>query len=210
MFGFDEGFVQYHSARTMFISDRVYKWIEKTEGKKQVLNMGSGVDTRAYWDQSLKGVSMYIEVDTKSVNDYKDKVLEEIKAKGELPELVCERQVVSIDFAKESTKDIANHGFDQTVPTCWILEGLVMYLDKDSVVKMYNEISDISPPGSLIMVNIMAGAPGASGDLADETFKARGWTKDDQVMFGDDGFNYGRYPEGKEPSKVVGFVIYHL
>lgn len=194
----------------MFISEHVAKWVEETKGQnKFVLNLGSGVDTRAFWDQSLKGVSKYIELDTQSVNDYREKVLEEIKAKGELPEKICERQAISMDFSKETIKDITNHGFDKEVPTCWVLEGLVMYLDKDSVLTMYKEIAEISAPSSLIMVNIMNGAPGASGDLVDEVFGAKGWTKAHKTMFGESGFNYGRYPDGKEPSQVTGFVIYH-
>lgn len=98
---------------------------------------------------------MYIEVDTKELNDYKQKVFEEVKAKGELPEQVCERNVVSIDFSKESTKDVASHGYDSAVPTCWVLEGLVMYLQVDSVETMYKEICDISADGSLVIVNVI-------------------------------------------------------
>lgn len=152
---------------------------------------------------------MYIEVDEKSVNDYKQKVIEEIKAKGELPEPVCERKIVSIDFSKESTKDVVGHGYDSTVPTCWILEGLVMYLKKEEVEKMYEEICDISPAGSLVIVNTIEENPAAASSVADDVFVSkRGWTKESQIMFGDDEFNYGRYPKDMAPSKKMGFGIY--
>lgn len=90
------------------------------------------MDTRAYWDENLKASSMYIEVDSQSVNDSKSKVFEDLKAKGEFKdEPFCERKVISMDFSKESTKDLPTHGFSQEVPTCWILEGLIMYLTKE-------------------------------------------------------------------------------
>jgi len=44
-----EGHVLYTAARTMLINDFASKWIKSTSGQKQVLNMGAGVDTRAYW-----------------------------------------------------------------------------------------------------------------------------------------------------------------
>jgi len=45
-----EGFIQYHASRTKLISDHISKWISTTDGTKQVLNMGAGMDTRCYWD----------------------------------------------------------------------------------------------------------------------------------------------------------------
>ena len=39
------------------------------------------MDTRPYWHEPLKSVSVYIEVDTKPVNDSKNKLLDELKAK---------------------------------------------------------------------------------------------------------------------------------
>jgi methyltransferase (TIGR00027 family) len=154
MFGFDEGFANYHAARTKFISDQVSKWSATAQGDKQVINMGCGVDTRAFWDESLKGMQTYVEVDALAVNEYKAKVLEEVKAASGLPEQVCERLVVSMDFKKESTKDLPTHGV-KMMPTCWVLEGLVMYLDDDSVKKLYEEICDLSPAGSLVIINII-------------------------------------------------------
>ena len=124
-----------------------------------MLNLGAGVDTRAFWLECLKGVSIYIEVDTKTVNDKKSKILEDLQAKGLLMKPMCERKIISIDFSKESTKDLPKHGFDQEIPTCWILEGLVMYLKKEDNVKLMDEMSELSAVGSYIIVNFAAKNP---------------------------------------------------
>merc|ERR1712086_185088 len=89
---------------------------------------------------------------------------------------MCERQVISMDFAKESTKDLPTHGMKE-MPTCWVLEGLVMYLDVDSVTKLYTEICDLSPAGSLVMINVICAQPAASPATAEAVFLEKGWTK---------------------------------
>ena len=56
----------YTAARTRLINDKLEAWINKTEEKgvkMQVANLGAGVDTRAFWLESLKRVERYIEVD---------------------------------------------------------------------------------------------------------------------------------------------------
>lgn len=85
-----------------------------------------------------------------------------------------------------------------------------MYLDQDVVEKMYNEICDISADGSLVLVNIVnKSAVCASSEFADMVFvDKRGWTKESQIMFGDEAFNYGRYPKGMKPNIMFGFAIY--
>ena len=45
-----------------------------------------------------------------------------------------------MNFSKESVRDLPSKNFDQTIPTFWLLEGLVMYLDVDTVKSMLNEI----------------------------------------------------------------------
>jgi len=138
----------------------------------------------------------------------KNKTLEEIKAKGELPEPIVELKTVSIDFGKESTKDLPNHGFNPEVATCWLLEGLIMYLEKDSVEKLYKEISELSAPGSFIILNFLNMTEHHKNDFASEILETAGWKMESKCMFGDAEFNYGRYPEGKPPNPFCGFAFY--
>ena len=82
------------------------------------------------------------------MNNEKAKKLEEL---NEVPK--CQRLVISMDFKKESIKDLPNHGYQSTLPTCWILEGLVMYLKQTEVLKMLEELTGLSPKGSYIILN---------------------------------------------------------
>jgi O-methyltransferase involved in polyketide biosynthesis len=144
-------------------------------------------------------VNTFIEVDTKPVNDHKQKILDDLKSKGELIDPLCERKVISQDFSIESTKDLPTHGFNQEVPTCWILEGLVMYLEKEAAYQLYNEISDLSVAGSYFILNFLAFNPACKPEEVDQIMIEKGWTLESRAFFGDENFNYGRYP-GKTPS----------
>ena len=46
----------------------------------QVTNLGAGVDTRAFWLESLRKVERYVEVDVETVNTFKANKLNEIEA----------------------------------------------------------------------------------------------------------------------------------
>ena len=130
---------------------------------------------------------------------------------------MCDRKVISLNFAKDSTKDLPKHGFfvvSSDAPTCWLLEGLIMYLDEAAVRNLYTEISDLSVPGSFLIVNfmnapkIMNGKSHHTSEFADTTLRARGWIKTEQLMFGDELFDFGRYPKDKSANKCLGFSFY--
>ena len=72
-----------------------------------------------------------------------------------------------MDFSKESTKDLPNHSYDASLPTCWILEGLVMYLTKDAVQQLLEEITGLSAKGSYMILNFLNGPEGGPANIAD-------------------------------------------
>lgn len=217
-FGY-EGFSHYHAARVKLIGIHIESWLLKKEkccnttNSKMIINLGSGCDTRAFWDKGIQQASMYVEVDTNEINDWKKKVLDKIKDDSNLPEPICERQLVSMDFSKESVRDLPEHGiiFDNAA-TCWILEGLIMYLEEDSIERMFKEITSLSINGSIIILNIMSKAKKHhSADycnrlLVDEL----GWKLDHTTYFGYEDFNFGRYPNGKPSNEQLGFTFYSM
>ena len=209
-----EGHVMYTAARTKLINDQVDQWLEdittNSIEKCQVLNLGAGVDTRVYWLGSLKKATAYWEVDTASVMNHKQKILDRLKEEGELPEELCERKAITMDFSKESIDDLpASHGYKFTVPTCWILEGLIMYLKREDQEQLLDSVSKISAKDSFLVLNFSTNTPGGlSSDEIDERLGGQGWKNTETLMFGEEGFNFGRYPQGKPANKVLGFSMY--
>jgi O-methyltransferase involved in polyketide biosynthesis len=120
-----KGHIWYTAARTQLVNDRLTDWLQasttqnndnddKNQTKKQrrqVLNLGAGVDTRAFWLESLKGVAdscYYIEVDTAPVLKFKEERLQLPRTKEGVAATtpLCHRKVVTLDFSKESVQDL--------------------------------------------------------------------------------------------------------
>ena len=151
---------------------------EKKKSKGcQVLNLGAGLDTRSYWLESLKknGTSsddddddddnstrlVYWEVDAAPVLDYKQGVLDALKAKGNLPDSLCPRKVITVDFSKDSILSLPeDHGFPKDLPTRWILEGLIMYLQQSDVETLLDNLTELSAKDSLLLLNYTSQSQG--------------------------------------------------
>jgi methyltransferase (TIGR00027 family) len=206
-----EGHVMYTAARTRLINDRLENWL--SDGvDQQVVNLGAGTDTRAFWLDCLKKAAVYLEVDTEPVNTYKNALLAELSAKGQLPELMCPRKTISLDFSLESLKDLTSHGYDPSTPTCWILEGLIMYLKRPAVEQLLAELSTFSAEGSYVILNFASNTqpeqcPGPD-EMDQKLVGEHGWTKVDRLFFGDENFSYDRFPAGKPANKIMGFSFY--
>ena len=117
-----------------------------------------------------------------------------------------------MDFMKESTKDLPNHGYDASLPTCWILEGLVMYMKKPEIIQLLTELSGLSAKGSFVILNFLNGPEGspANIDYMGALLKEKGWSNEQIFTYGEPNFSFGRFPEGKEPVTAMGFGFYDL
>lgn len=61
----------------------------------------------------------------------------------------------SVDLEDQNWADgLTARGFDPEVPTCWLLEGLVMYLSPVAVEKLLKEMHALSAPGSRLLVMV--------------------------------------------------------
>jgi methyltransferase (TIGR00027 family) len=199
-FGTENLHIGYTAARTRLINDNLNSWIEKKDGiKVQCVNLGAGGDTRAFWLDSLKKVQSYIEVDMSEVNTFKERVFADLNARP-----LCERRAISLNFSKESVKDLPQHGFDSILPTCWILEGLIMYLAKETIESLLNELSDLSAQGSYLILNFIK----QDGDEYISTLlEGKGWKNEKTLFYGDENFDYGRFPKGNKTT-TLGFAFW--
>ncbi|GII52736.1 putative S-adenosyl-L-methionine-dependent methyltransferase [Planotetraspora thailandica] len=113
------------------------------DGRRQVVMLGAGLDTRAFRLPLAAGTIVY-EVDTPAVLDFKARVL----AKHE-PTSAAERVLVAIDLQEDWVGALRQAGFDSGRPTVWLVEGLLMYLTAPQADALMAAISAISAPGSV-------------------------------------------------------------
>ena len=131
--------------RTAAIDEAVRDSI--AEGAKQLVILGAGYDGRAWRLSELSGVKVF-EVDHPATQGEKRKHV------GDLPAPAGDVTFVSIDFEREALGAVLDRaGHDRSLPTCWIWEGVVMYLTHDAMRATLAGIAGRSARGSTLIVN---------------------------------------------------------
>jgi O-methyltransferase involved in polyketide biosynthesis len=104
-----------------------------------------GDDARAYRMAGLHDLEVF-EVDQQTTFDVKEPLLKEEAV------LVASRAVVPTEFTEQGRwgRDLQDKGFNASVPTVWLLEGLLMYLTLDDTQNLMREVGRLSAAGSAI------------------------------------------------------------
>ena len=113
-------------------------------GIRQIVILASGLDSRAYRLKWPAGTTVY-EIDQPKVLEYKSATLSE---QGATPSAV--RREVPIDLRDDWPNALREAGFDPSMPTAWLAEGLLMYLPADAQDRLFENITELSAPGSRI------------------------------------------------------------
>ena len=119
-------------------------------GATQLVILGAGYDARAWRMKELAGVKVF-EVDHPATQKAKR------SHEKELPPAFGTVRFIPIDFESESIDaalDAAGH--DRTRPTCWIWEGVIMYLTRDAMLGTLANIAARSAAASTLIVNYHA------------------------------------------------------
>lgn len=133
------------SARVRYFDDFVKKFID--EGLEQLVILGAGYDTRAYRIEGLKGKVRVFEVDHPETQGVKMEKIKDIF--GSLPDHI---EYVSVDFGIEDFgQQLLEHGYEKSLKTVFIMEGLIYYLPPKAVDEMLSFIAKNSGIGSAII-----------------------------------------------------------
>ena len=112
-------------------------------GIRQVVILGSGMDTRPYRLWWPPGTTVY-EIDQSEVVDFKTEVLRGLGA-----ELNANRRAIGIDLRQDWPDGLRRVGFDAAQPTVWVAEGLLVgYLPPDAQNRLLQTLTEMSATGS--------------------------------------------------------------
>ncbi|HBB33862.1 MAG TPA: SAM-dependent methyltransferase [Cyanobacteria bacterium UBA8803] len=193
------------AVRTRFFDDFLLSVVAQL---RQVVILGAGMDTRAFRLPWPSATHLY-EVDRPEVLERKNLVL-----KDSTPQ--CYREAIAADLGQPWSHLLINKGYKPDLPTVWLMEGLLMYLNKPEVNDLLKTISDLSVPGSylgadLVSVKSLEVALKSNGlirqhwrfgtDEPEKLFSIHGWQAS-VLQPGDEGANFGRYTK-KLPSLEV-------
>lgn len=129
--------------RTRYGDDILMKHYQA--GCRQLVLLGAGMDARAYRMQGLAELSVF-EVDQPTTFDVKEPLL----AGEQLA--VARRVAVGTEFTERGrwAADLEAAGFDRSIPTVWLLEGLLMYLSAGDTVDLMRHMGQLSASGSVV------------------------------------------------------------
>ena len=126
------------------------------DGASQVVVLAAGLDARAFRLDWPDGTTVY-EVDQPPVLEFKQQVLD---GSGARP--ACGRRAVHSDLRDDWVTALRDAGFDPSVPTSWLVEGLLPYLPAQAEADLFADVDALSAPGSRIAIEAI------SLDRADE------------------------------------------
>ncbi|CAM9944511.1 unnamed protein product, partial [Heterosigma akashiwo] len=134
------------SIRTKYFDDFL-EHVSVEHGIEQIVLVGAGMDTRAFRlalapqlkEQTLK--RCFYEVDQEKVLEEKEKLMALLPRKLKLKH---RRKSVYFDLTNGSFKKmLLESGFDPTMPSVWILEGLSMYLSEAQNIALLEQIASL-------------------------------------------------------------------
>jgi methyltransferase (TIGR00027 family) len=111
-------------------------------GITQAVILAAGLDARAYRLEWPSGTVVY-EVDQPKVVEFKSETMARL---GATPR--TERRTVSIDLRDDWPTALRESGFDESKPSAWSAEGLLMYLPPEAQDRLFDHITALSAPGS--------------------------------------------------------------
>ncbi|WP_067892641.1 class I SAM-dependent methyltransferase [Nocardia vaccinii] len=149
------------TARTVYIDE--YFDAVGAAGIRQVVILAAGLDARAYRIEWPSGTVLF-ELDQPKVLEFKATALA-----GDEP--TADRREVAIDLRQDWPKALRDNGFDPTLPTAWLAEGLLRYLPGEAQDRLFDNIADLSVPGSTIALNMGQGRPLRNSEIRAEREK---------------------------------------
>jgi len=111
-------------------------------GIRQAVILASGLDSRAYRLEWPDGTVVY-EIDQPQVIEFKSATMASIGASA-----AAEHRTVGIDLREDWPNALRASGFDVNQPTAWSAEGLLVYLRPEAQDQLFDDITELSAPGS--------------------------------------------------------------
>jgi methyltransferase (TIGR00027 family) len=166
--------------------------------KSQIVLLGAGLDTRAYRFRPVqKGSHTIFEIDLPLIIHYKEKILH-----SEQP--LCSLVRISVDLSDPAwASKLVESGFSTEIPSFWVLEGLVYYIDRGTIVSLLRKLAEMSTNDSQLFVDVCVPALadlqwgpytnhfkwGVSKDDVSSFFALTGWEVSSSFI---DDHNHGR------------------
>ncbi|GLY53131.1 class I SAM-dependent methyltransferase [Lentzea sp. NBRC 102530] len=141
---------RYFGLRTRVLDDFVLRSV--SAGARQVVLLGSGLDTRAFRLDWPPGCVVF-EIDQGPVLNFKQEVLDGL---GATPG--ARRVPIAGDLRDDWEKSLGDAGFDPASPSVWLAEGLMLYLPGDAERRLIDAVDRLGVRGSAVAFEVKLGS----------------------------------------------------
>jgi methyltransferase (TIGR00027 family) len=146
------------AVRTKFFDD--FFLGAAADGVRQAVILASGLDSRPYRLPWPDGTVVY-EIDQLKVIEFKTEAMTAI---GATP--TADRHAVAVDLREDWPAALRHSGFDDSQPTAWSAEGLLVYLPPEAQDRLFDNITALSAPGSQLATEYHPDAGASIGERA--------------------------------------------
>jgi methyltransferase (TIGR00027 family) len=204
----------YNAIRTRFFDDYLQQAAQDPE-TTQIVLAPAGMDSRAYrldWPDRLR----WFEIDRPAVLAHKEQRLAGVPPR-------VDHRTIAVDLTAPDWEDaLQAAGYDPSIPSTWLLEGLLYYIPEPDTHRILQRVAAISAPGSRIAADIVNAAVLTRPDMRAllDVFARWGcpWlfgTDEPEALFdthgfdvsaaqpGDPGADFGRWPDPVPPRDRV-------
>lgn len=138
-------------SRARYCEDQLARAV--AAGVSQYVLLGAGFDTFALRaDERFSGLTVY-EVDTPESQQLKRK---KVAACGR--NVLVEHRFVPVDFTRDKVEEqLVGAGFDPNCPSVFSWQGVLIYLDNDTILRSLEGLATITTAGSLLIADFMDG-----------------------------------------------------
>ncbi len=204
----------YNAIRTRFFDDLLTEAARTPHGR-QVVIAPAGMDSRSFRLSWPDGVRVF-EIDRPPVVALKDAVLAGLAA-----EPAVDRTTVAVDLRDEWEDRLVAAGYDPSVPSTWLIEGLLCYLREEDVHRLLERVRAATAPGSVVIADIVGAAALTLPNMRGLLDVFAGWgcpwlfgSDEPEALFaehgveavahqpGDPQAHYGRWPDPVPPRHV--------
>jgi methyltransferase (TIGR00027 family) len=134
----------YIALRTRYFDDQLSGAV--AAGCRQVVLVAAGLDTRAF-RLELPVEGHVFELDQPAVLEVKGSVLADAAARPR-----CTRTQVGVDLRGDWRAPLLHAGFRRDLPTCWLVEGLLVYLTSTEADDLLDTVTGLSERNSWLVV----------------------------------------------------------
>jgi len=131
--------------RTRWYDDAIGRALRS--GLRQIVILAAGMDSRSY-RLSFPEATRVFELDQPAVIEHKRAALA-----GAVPR--CERVALACDLAQDWVGPLERAGFKRDVPSLWLVEGLLQYLEAISVTSILSRVDALSRSGSVVLYDVI-------------------------------------------------------